>query len=174
MISREEIIFGALPTMSSAELRERAVASLCALVGAIRQRSQPAWLDVDLTMAQVKALAAICRAGRVHGRGLAHMLGVGQPAVSKLVDHLVDQGYVRREDDREDRRVVWLCPTEKGRALYDRVTVANQEAWRAVIDALQPEELDLVTRAWDVLVRATERLAAEQRPLTPPDSTRGA
>lgn len=138
---------------------ERALLVLRDAIHALRACHQPDWLEVDLTMAQARALMVIGSAGAIHGRGLARALGVGHPAASKLVDQLVERGYVRRDDDPEDRRIVWLRLTPHGQEVFDRFTVAGRTALRAVLATLGPDELRLVTTALTILTRAAERLA---------------
>jgi len=91
--------------------RERASAAFCDLVRRLRSRTRPAWSDLDLTMAQLKALIAITGTGGLTGRDLAERLGIGPSAVTPLVDRLVAHGYVRREEDATDRRITWARPT---------------------------------------------------------------
>lgn len=49
-----------------------------------------------------------------------HVL-LSQPAISRLLDRLVERGLVRREVDPADRRAVLLSLTEQGRAAQRRV-----------------------------------------------------
>lgn len=120
------------------------------------------WLDVDLTMAQARALYVIAAEGTTHGRVLAQALGVGAPAVSKIVDQLVERGMVSRQDDLEDRRVVWLRATDEGQALVDRLTLSQMEGLRGVVEALSPTELEVVAEAWRILDKTSARLLAER------------
>ncbi len=41
-----------------------------------------------------------------------------QPAITSFVDKLEDQELVRRDRDREDRRVIRIAITRKGRSLF--------------------------------------------------------
>lgn len=132
------------------------------LMAALGGRLHPAWLGVDLSMPQVKALMVISARAPIHGRALARALGVGQPAVSKLVDHLVERGYVCREEDAADRRIVWLRPTPAGLALRERLTLANRETLLALLAQLDPREREVVAEALDILARAAERLCAQR------------
>lgn len=150
-------------TTADAPELDQLAATFRRLMAALGGRVHPAWLDVDLSMPQVKALMVICAQAPVHGRGLSRTLCVGQPAVSKLVDHLVERGYVRREEDVDDRRVVWLRPTPRGQALRERLTIANRETLLPLLAELDPDEREVVAGACDILIRAAERLAA-QRP----------
>jgi DNA-binding MarR family transcriptional regulator len=127
-----------------------------------RRRMHPLWLEVDLRLPQIRAMMLVCERAPVHGRALARALGVGQPAVSKLVDRLVERGYVRREEDASDRRVVWLHPTERALELRERLAMANREAFMRLLRELSPRELETVARSWDILLGAAERLAARE------------
>ena len=120
------------------------------------------WLDVDLTMAQARALYVIATEGTTHGRVLAQALGVGAPAVSKIVDQLVERGMVTRQDDLEDRRIVWLQATDAGQTLVDRLTLSQMEGLCSVVEALSPAELEVVTEAWRILDGTSRRLLHER------------
>lgn len=128
----------------------------------LSDESGRSWLDVDLTMAQVRALSVIASEGTMNGRSLAQALGIGPPAVSKLADHLVERGLVARREDVDDRRVVWLQATEDGRALLDRLSLSYLDGLRKVVASLDAEELAVVTEAWRILDGATQRLLAER------------
>ncbi|HYB04376.1 MAG TPA: MarR family transcriptional regulator [Nitrososphaerales archaeon] len=43
-----------------------------------------------------------------------------QPAITSFVDKLEDQGLVRRDRDHEDRRVIRIAITRRGRSLFRR------------------------------------------------------
>lgn len=146
---------------------DRAAGHLQALLAAL-WRLQPYWLEIDLTMAQTRAFMAICSAGTVHGRRLARELEIGQPAVSKLVDHLVSKGLVTRKEDPEDRRIVWLSPTEQGKALFERLTLSKRDTVRALLQFLSPAELERVADVLALLARVAEGLPAQ----TPSEDSR--
>lgn len=48
---------------------------------------------------------------------LARQIGVSTAAITGLADCLVKLGYAEREHSAEDRREIWLTPTDKGREL---------------------------------------------------------
>jgi DNA-binding MarR family transcriptional regulator len=79
------------------------------------------FMDVDLTMAQFRALIAVRRWGRQSGRELARRLGVTPGSLVPLVDRLEEQGYVRRVPDVVDRRTTWLELTPKADRLFERM-----------------------------------------------------
>ena len=72
------------------------------------------WSEAELTTSQLRILFVLyAEPGSPLGY-LAAQLRVSPPTASGLVDRLVRQGYVRREDDTQDRRVVRHRLTERG------------------------------------------------------------
>src|SRR4051812_45515127 len=77
-------------------------------------RPARAWLDVDLTMSQVKVLFVLFSDGGASMGQLAASLGVTLPTVTGIVDRLVEHGMVQREENPHDRRLVVCRLTETG------------------------------------------------------------
>ena len=79
------------------------------------------FMDLDLTMAQFRALVTIRRWGRMSGRELAGRLSVTPGTLVPLLDRLEEAGYLKRVPDTEDRRLTWLELTSKGDRLFVRL-----------------------------------------------------
>lgn len=123
-----------------------------------RAVSNPPWNELHITLPQLRALGLLCSNGHgMSGRQLAAALGVGASAVTPLVDRLVEHGYVRREEDRLDRRVTRLLLTEAGMALLQRMTAGRREQMADLLRHLDAEELAVVNRAFELLGLAAER-----------------
>lgn len=82
--------------------------------------------------------------GRATHAELARRCLISPGTLTTIVDTLERDGYVRRERDERDRRVVWLCVTEAGqlraaeigphiRAIFAPTTVEQDPAKQAVI-----------------------------------------
>jgi DNA-binding MarR family transcriptional regulator len=88
---------------------------------------------------------------------VAEIERVSAPSMTRTVASLVDQGYVQRADDPEDRRQVILSLTESGRQLV-RDTRRRRDQWLAVrLEKLDDDERALLAEATAIL----ERVAAE-------------
>ncbi len=68
---------------------------------------------------QFRTLIVIRHQDRASLSSVAEHLGTSLPAVSKVVDQLVDLGYVRRETAPEDRRKSILSLTDAGEAVVE-------------------------------------------------------
>jgi DNA-binding MarR family transcriptional regulator len=130
-------------------------------------------LSLDLSMPQLKALLLVERLGAPSMGDLAHVLRVGQPAISALVDRLTDHGLVHREDDAQDRRVVRVRGTETCHELVRRIRLAGQNRLQRVISHLTDEELSHVVSAMEILHRtATDVVASHEASMERPVGVR--
>jgi len=120
--------------------------------------------DLPLTLPQLKALGLIACAdfrGR-SGRELATLLGVGPSAITPLVDRLVEHGFVSRQEDPIDRRVLRVRATPEGVHVLERMASIQHEVLAEIVKRIDFDDLPLVERALAVLTDAVNKLAAEQ------------
>src|SRR3712207_6484702 len=116
-------------------------------------RSDPLF-NSHLTLTQVKILMLLSRHGTVSGGELAGLLGVGAAALSGMIDRLVVQDLVTRTEDLHDRRVRRIGLTKAGSELIGGITPAGAEKHRRLLSRLSAEELTVIARAMELMVRA--------------------
>ena len=119
-------------------------------------------MDVELTMAQFRALATIRRWGRQSGRELAGRLRVTPGTLVPLVDRLEEQGYVRRVPDLEDRRLTWLELTPKAERLFQRFRQMGAGRLASAISHLVPRDRAELRRLLDRLAEHMEAAAGKE------------
>jgi len=83
--------------------------------------------------------------------GLAEFLGLTLPSVSKLVDCLVKQELVIREESAADRRRLTLGLTEAGESIVNSARARAQANMAEVLGGLGEVELETVQRAMEIL-----------------------
>ncbi len=94
----------------------------------------------ELLALGVLRVSGPCRMGEV-----AEHLGVGQSAVTPLVDRLEAQGLVRRRRSDEDRRVWLVALTEKGEAVVAEEDQVYQHVATEMLAPLSaPERATLI------------------------------
>jgi DNA-binding MarR family transcriptional regulator len=71
--------------------------------------------DPELTLPEFRGMLHINRSPGCALNEVAEYIGLEAPAASKLVDHLVQRGLVRRQEDASDRRRVKLSILPKGK-----------------------------------------------------------
>jgi DNA-binding MarR family transcriptional regulator len=120
------------------------------------------FLDLDLTMAQLRALGAVRRWGRLTGRGLAARLGVTPGTIVPLCDRLEEQGYLRRVPDPSDRRLTWLELTPAGEELFRRLWLAGGEKVMRAVARFTPADRRTLGR---LLNQIADYLESESPPV---------
>lgn len=140
---------------------EAAIRTFGEIMRCLHHLQGPEWADLDLSMAQFKTLMLVASSGGLTGRDLAHQLHIGPSAVTPIVDKLVQHGYVVREEDAADRRVIWTRPTVAGAALFECVNAARRDALEDLLALLPREDLALVERALHILHQAAMKRVAE-------------
>lgn len=121
-----------------------------------------AWLDVDLTIQQIKVVFILVRAGSLTAGQIGRELRVGFSTVTGLVDRLVEQGLVSRGEDPSDRRATRVVPTDAARALVERLYAYRREGLRNLLEQVSTDTLVKLADGLDALqveVAARERVA---------------
>ncbi len=98
-------------------------------------RSHPA--VKELTFTQLRILLAI-ENGKDQVGKLARSANVTQPAMSKLVDLLINLNFIRRDPHPTDRRQIKLSLTPNGIAMTMRVRLKAAEKYVETIKNLPP------------------------------------
>lgn len=74
---------------------------------------------LGLTQVQWRAIVHIARQEGCNQRFLADQLEIKPITLTRLIDRLVEAGWVERQPDQSDRRAVQLYLTEKARPLFE-------------------------------------------------------
>jgi DNA-binding MarR family transcriptional regulator len=117
-------------------------------------QSAEEWLNLDVTLAQIKVVMCLYLVGEMNMVRLATMLGVKLPSVTGLVDRLVERGLVKRADSPGDRRLVLVSTTTEGRALIDRIWDAGWLRLDQWLESTPVEDLQIVAQAMAILSAA--------------------
>jgi DNA-binding MarR family transcriptional regulator len=93
-----------------------------------------------LTASQNSALHAIEALGPVRLGDLAAAEGISAPTLTKIVDHLETAGFVGRNVDPQDRRVVRVALTDQGREKVKGLREDRTAYLRRRLAELQPRD----------------------------------
>jgi DNA-binding MarR family transcriptional regulator len=139
------------PANTGHDLAERLRLAVTRLARRLRQQS-----GVDASPTQLSALATIERQGPITLGDLAAAERVKPPTVTAAVSRLEAEGFVAREVDPSDRRIVRVEVTASGRKLLAR----NRSQKTAELDrrlrSLSDDDRRILDRAVDVLDRLLE------------------
>jgi DNA-binding MarR family transcriptional regulator len=93
----------------------------------LERRTNDAMRPLGLTGAQADALTVIRQTAPISLKALGDLLIAEAGHPSRLVDRLVEGGWVERREADDDRRRVVLSLTPKGRRLETRAAKARQQ-----------------------------------------------
>ena len=120
-------------------------------------QTSAAWMDLDLTLGQIRFLHILNRAGPMSIGHIAELLGVTLTTASQFVNRLERHGYVERLHRDDDRRVVECRLTERGAAVTAAMRGMQREVLGALLGNLKPREMLVLERLYRLML---ERAAA--------------
>lgn len=102
--------------------------------------------DASVTLQQVLLLRRLASANENTPSNLAKQMHMSLPAVSQMVERLVQLELVSRTASSDDRRKRQLAVTSRGRALLERIARARTADYAAGIAPLSPGLRAALTR----------------------------
>lgn len=147
--------------MTRLEQTERAIDLFSNVITLFDPIRLHAWAELGLTLPTLKVIVLIRAEPGAPSGVVANRLGVTPSTVTGLVDRLVNQGLVRREEDERDRRLVRNFLTEAGERTVGDLERQARERIGALLAELSDAQLDrLVDGLDDVIAVAKRRPAA--------------
>jgi DNA-binding MarR family transcriptional regulator len=113
---------------------------------------------MDLSYNQYKMLLTIYDMGRCPLNLLARELQIAMSSASEMVDRLVNQGFVQRTLDEENRRQVIISVTEKGEGLVLELRRGIVENYRTLLGKLPEDDQEQLVRALETLAEILGKL----------------
>lgn len=99
----------------------------------------------DLTGPQLTVVKMLEQIGDLSLSELSERIRAQNSTVTGIIDRMVRENLVVRERSKEDRRVVFIRLTPKGRKLAQEITVEPMEIFRNALEDLSANEVrDLV------------------------------
>jgi DNA-binding MarR family transcriptional regulator len=142
------------------DLVDRALDLYRDTVRALHLHAAPVWRELELSMAQVRALFALADGGPMPIGQVAVQLGIGMPAASSVVDRLVEQGLAVRRGDPQDRRRTLASPSERGAALAQHLRQGSRAALRGCLERMDRRRLESLVDGLEALAEAAAPIPA--------------
>ena len=117
--------------------------------------------QTNLSASQVNAMFFLMDYPNSSMNALSNKLGITRAAVSQLVVHLVQRGYVDRKVDQQDRRTKRLSLTEKGLLTMKEAQRARHKWLEDLVNAFTPEEQNSLIPSMRLLNAGMDKLASK-------------
>jgi DNA-binding MarR family transcriptional regulator len=139
------------------ELEREVLAQYRAMMHRFKASSGGAWMEIDLTLPQLRTLLILAEEGPLVIGQIAQRLGIGLSTGGHLVDRLVQAGLAERTEDSEDRRRTLARLTPKGEELHARLLNRVQHI-QTLIQKLDEDDLAALLQG----LRALNRVVDEE------------
>ena len=134
-------------------LREVGAVARC-----VQSLSDVNFKKLALQRGQFVFLTRICESPGLHLLELSQLLKVDKATATKAVQKLEAEGYVRKEQNQTDKRMVHLFPTERAQEVYpELIAEENRYLARCFAGMTKDEQ----ARAETLLQRIRENIEAE-------------
>ncbi|MGG7060592.1 MarR family winged helix-turn-helix transcriptional regulator, partial [Clostridium tertium] len=101
-------------------------------------------IEKVLTERQFYALVSIRKHKKIELKNLSKDLYVSTSSLCILLNKLVDQGYVYREEDSKDRRNTFYCITEKGNEDLTKKIIKTVEQIEKFISKNKKNKINII------------------------------
>jgi len=101
----------------------------------------------DLTNNDMHVIDAIGTGAPKNMTSIARELSVTVGTLTIAMNSLVKKGYVIRKRGQEDRRIVYISLSEKGREAFDHHAKFHQEMIEGIRETLDENEMQVLVRA---------------------------
>lgn len=119
----------------------------------------------ELTASQLIVLQHAAREGRALPSEIARAIDLKQATVTVLVNKLEEAGLVSRRRDTEDRRRVWIEPTDEGLALLEQSPDLLQDRFKRNFEALDDWEQALIIAALEKVATLLDAAQIDASPV---------
>lgn len=109
--------------------------------------SKPLRNQTSITPGGMYILGTLKRHGTLSMTDIGKYLSMPKPHVTVIVDKLIEEGFVERQSDPKDRRIVNILLTEKGSENFESIKLAISENLKFRLSELTDEQLGILATA---------------------------
>jgi len=126
------------------------------MVRRMHQEMAQAMAD-GITANQFFVMKMMTDRGRMTVSEVAESVNVSLSAVTSLVDRLCKVGMIQRRRSEDDRRVVWLEPTEQGRDMVNTCQASRRNILQRYLGHLEEKELEFIIAIYEKIISVMRR-----------------
>ena len=139
-------------------LKHQFLREVGAVARCVQSLSDVKFKKFELQRGQFVFLTRICENPGIHLLELSHLLKVDKATTTKAVQKLAAEGYVRKVQNVEDKRMYQLFPTVRAEEAYPELIAEENQYLACCFEGITKEEQELVEM---LLRRIRENIEAE-------------
>jgi DNA-binding MarR family transcriptional regulator len=123
------------------------------------------WLAIDFEISKQEflALLVIDKSGEVIMSQVADSLNMPMSTLTGVIDRLVKKGYISRNRNENDRRIVTISLTEKGRELTEKIKIIVMDYIKGIYNILSEEEVQILFTIGNKIVNHLHQVTSDTR-----------
>jgi DNA-binding MarR family transcriptional regulator len=149
-------------TRSDDAIAREVVDLLRELLHALLISSIPTWIDLQLTLPQLRTVFTIAHHNASSVVQIARHLGIGEPTASHLIDKLVQAGLVERSEDPQDRRRAQVQLSPAGGELIEKL-FGWEDFLGGWLNQVPAEDLSFLRRGLSAIMDESHKQAATNK-----------
>ena len=107
----------------------------------------------DLSQAEYQLFIAISTCKDINSNALSMKTGLSLSRISRVIDKMVNNGYMTRETHSSDRRAIKLELTKEGRKLMVRIIDYRKECELRILKNVSNKELDTIKHSFGTVLK---------------------
>lgn len=111
--------------------------------------------EYDLTKGQYLYLVRICENPGIIQEKLAEMIKVDRTTAARAVKKLEINGFIEKKEDKHNKKIKKLFPTEKGKNVYPFIKRENDYSNRVALEGFSEREVENIS---DLLQRVRKNV----------------
>ena len=100
--------------------------------------------EYDLTKGQYLYLVRICENPGIIQEKLAEMIKVDRTTAARAIKKLEMKGFIEKKDDRHNKKIKKLFPTERGKTVYPFIKKENDYSNAVALEGLSEREVETI------------------------------
>ena len=139
------------------EVGEKMITLLPILLRELSKRTSDELTRGQITLPQMLILQHFLQKDRSKMRELAELLNVSTSAVTGFVDRAQTSGLLKREYATEDRRIIWVSITTKGKKVVQEVLVQRKQMFIRIFEQMSTAERDQYVRTFEKISQILQK-----------------
>ena len=108
--------------------------------------------EVGLSPSEIHCIESVMPGERLSGTILSDRMGLSPSRGSRVIDHLIEKGLLRRMEDPVDRRSNAITITEKGIKVRQLVEKAKRSCEAKITAQMESGQIDEIKQGLKVLI----------------------
>jgi len=108
--------------------------------------------EVGLSPSEIHCIEAVIPGESLSGNTFSEKMGLSPSRGSRVIDHLINKGLLRRMADPDDRRISVITLTENGMSVRQRVEQAKRSCEIKITSQMESGQIEQIKQGLKVLV----------------------